>query len=162
MSAFASMDRDAKKLWDPFWREEWHRYFNPEKFREVELAVQSGHRAALPEERKSEAWRYSGGTNLVSFLCYSRVPDWLTLVSVRLDAGAEAPRPGHSLGEVTEALRSWETDEVNPSLAPGEFTHVDGSTSGPSLLRALMWSGNAIAGGVLGNMAFELLKQIGH
>ncbi|MGX1267994.1 hypothetical protein [Streptomyces phaeoluteigriseus] len=42
MSAFARMDRGAKELWDPFWRKEWHRYFNPEKFREIELAVQSG------------------------------------------------------------------------------------------------------------------------
>ncbi|WP_338930915.1 hypothetical protein WEB32_05310 [Streptomyces netropsis] len=161
MSAFARMDHEAKELWDPFWRKEWHRYFNPTKFREIELAVQGGHRAALPEGRKSEAWRYSGGTDLVSFLCYSKSPDWLTLVSVQLDAGAEALGPGRSLGEVTENLRNWETGEVDPSLSPGEFADGTDIASMPPLLRALMWSGNAIAGGVMGNIAFELLKQIG-
>lgn len=162
MSGFVRMDQHAKELWDPFWREEWHRYFNPNQFRDIELAVQGGHRAALPDERKSEAWTYSGGTDLVSFLCYSRDPDWLTTVCVRLDDGTERLPYGHSLGEVTEALANWEAGEVDPRFAPGEFSSGPDVTSATPLLRALMWSGNAIVGGVLGNMAFELLNQIGH
>ncbi|MFJ4510723.1 hypothetical protein ACIP4T_31940 [Streptomyces massasporeus] len=64
---------------------------------------------------------------------------------------------------MTEALRNWQTDEAAPEFMPGEFfPDTEDIPSKSLLLRALMWSGNAVAGGALGNLAYELLNQINH
>ncbi|HEY3261620.1 MAG TPA: hypothetical protein VGJ95_15360 [Pseudonocardiaceae bacterium] len=158
MSGYRPMDRRAIPIADPSWHWEWTRYVNPEYFDEVERGVSDGHRIALEAagRRNQAAWRYRGGTELISFMVYDGEPDWLSLVAVPLDGPADTLRPGRSLTEITEGLRNWQTDELDRELAPGEAPVC----SAMRLPDALRWSANAVAGGVLGNAVYELLKQI--
>jgi hypothetical protein len=98
MSGFAPMEARAQELQD----EGWVRYFNPTYFENIERVVSTGHARALTEIRSGVSpWRYSGGTDLVSFLCHAREPAWLSLVYCRIDIGSRS----RTLGEVTEAFR---------------------------------------------------------
>jgi hypothetical protein len=132
--------------------------FNPKNFNRVANRISHEHAEALPEGEKHLAWRYSGGTDLVSFMCYARDPDWLTLKSVRLYPWSRLS-PGVSLTEVTEGLRDWRKDNVDPLLAPGEASAQD-SYPFDCLADALYWSATAIVGGVLGNATYDLLKRL--
>jgi hypothetical protein len=156
MSGFAPMpnEDDAVKVWDISWEQEWWRYFNPRSFGEVESWIVSGQSSALPTaEVRLRAWRYSGGTDLVSFMVYGSNPDWLSLKSVPLYS-TDGERL--TLVHITEGLRRWALDDVDPSLAPGEVP-----TSSQRLLTgALVWSATAVASGLLGNGAFELVKSL--
>lgn len=128
-----------------------NRYFNPQIFGEVESAVIEGQDRALTiagDDRRR--WRFSGNTDLASLMVYNGVPDWLSLVSLEL----EMP-----LGELTEKLTGWETGDVDQTLAPGEIPY---SGSPLPLPRALIWSAQAVAGGMLSNGVWELLSHIAH
>lgn len=133
-------------------------YFNPELFNEVERAVETGHRMAVTADPSiGRGWRYLGGTTLVSFMVYGRQPDWASLRDVPL-YGEDGERL--SLTHIVEGLARWQEEVVDPRLAPGEFTPkgVGGDTG--LLVAALGWSASAVASGVMGDAAFELLKGL--
>jgi hypothetical protein len=56
-----------------------------------------------------------------------------------------------------EGLRQWQTDEVDPRIAPGEVLEIEGSSF---LANALAWSAAAMASGVIGNAAFNLANEL--
>lgn len=91
-------------------------------------------------------------------MCYAKIPDWKSLVSARLyDSLVEGRR--YSIGGVTESLRNWaDPDFTDDRLMAGSFAPVDGEMS--PLTASLRWSANAVAGGVLGNTVYDLLKII--
>lgn len=162
MSAFAKSDTAAIPIVDPAWSEGWRRYFNPRHFDDVERRVRMGHDRALdqvarvPGYARRVGWRYSGGTDLVSFMCYAREPDWLSLVSTRLyDSGGRHI----TVGEVTEGLRDWRDGPTDVDLAPGEFVG-GGRDEGATLPSALVWTANAVGAGVLGNYVFSLIQKL--
>jgi hypothetical protein len=134
------------------------RLFNPRSFTKVANRISREHLASLAESDKRMAWEYSGGTDLVSFMCYAKEPDWLTLKSVRLYPWSRL-RPGASLSEVTEGLRQWQRGNVNPLLAPGEAPGQD-SYPFDCLTDALYWSATTIVAGVLGNAVYDLLENL--
>ncbi len=101
----------------------------PPVFRAIADRVESEHAAALGAEGRGRAWTYSGGTDLVSFMCYSCQPDWSSLTSVNLHPLARLGGRA-SLSEVTEGLRRWEADRIDRQLAPGEgLLRFDGAVS---------------------------------
>lgn len=152
MSGYKRMDTDAEQLWDPFWRENWQRYLNPQRFKAIERRVVLGQqRAAVPSSR---LWQYSGDTDLVSFMCYARDPDWASLVYCRIDDSEPSAR---SLGEIAEGLRRWQDGEVDPDLTPGEFQTARVL---PDLGAALKWSAAAVGSGIVGDFAYDLLKLL--
>lgn len=76
MSAFGPTDRTAKMV-----TKGGHpRYFNPDSFGEIERWVRAGQRDA----GLKYPWRYSGGTDIVSFMVYGREPDWASTKSAML------------------------------------------------------------------------------
>ncbi len=101
-------------------------------------------------------WRYSGETDLVSFMCYGGRPDWLSLRGIRI----EEPMTGRplSLGRLTEGLSRWQLDDLDEQLAPGVVDRRQRERYGTSLRAALSWSAGAVADGVLGDSAYDLVK----
>jgi hypothetical protein len=76
-------------------------------------------------------------------MVYGGVPDWLSLQAVPLCVADGADL---SLVHVTEGLRQWQNDEVDPLLAPGEELH--GISPPSAFLTAAL--ANAVAAGVRG------------
>jgi hypothetical protein len=152
MSVYASEhgESDAVQL-PPLRNANLNRFFNPHIFHEVETAIRDGQSKALSTSNDDrEPWRFSGKTDLVSFMVYDGEPEWLTLKSVEL----EMP-----LAELTEKLTDWETGNVDVTLAPGEFPYSGASLALP---QALLWSANAIGAGVASNAVWELLVRLTH
>lgn len=130
-------------------------YFNPTYFTEIEQLVSREHAQAVEGSSEHGPWRYSGGTDLVSFMVYGRNPDWLSLRAVRLYSVSGRPV---DLFEAVEGLARWQEEILDDYLAPGGFPYVQEGARG--LVRGLSWSAEAITAGVLGNAAFELLKRV--
>jgi hypothetical protein len=162
MSAYGSMpgEREPVKLRE-IDRNVWL-YLNPSHFGEIEHWILRGQGEAPRDvTERREPWRYSGGTDLVTFMVYARDPDWPSLVSVALYAPDGS---GLDLSRITEGLRQWQDDDVDSSLAPGEAPRTEPLIR---LSTALRWSALAISiaaakaasAGVIGNAAYALLKQ---
>jgi hypothetical protein len=140
----------------PLWR------FHAVEFDALRQELQDAHADALA---RSEApfdmagWRYSGRPELVSFMAYRDHPeliDWLSLRAVRL-VDADGDYLDRSLSEVVEVLSDWrelDNDDLR-DLAPGEPPRA---VSAAQIGRALRAVAAAIAGGVAGNAAYELIK----
>lgn len=125
------------------------------RFGDVADWISNGHARALQEVQDPRTpWKYAGGTELVSFMVYGTEPDWLSLVSVPLYTS-----DGDQLewSHFVEGLRQWQTDEVDPRIAPGEVLEIEGSSF---LANALAWSAAAMASGVIGNAAFNLANEL--
>ncbi|YCK37217.1 hypothetical protein ACNF49_25145 [Actinomadura sp. ATCC 39365] len=142
----------------PQWR------FDARDFIGLTAAVEERHRTTLTASCKVQnrsPWQFSGTADLVSFMAYRDFPgliDWPSLQSVTLlDAqGAYADR---SLAQIVEILCDWREDEPElRNLAPGEVHQTGVSVLG--LRSALTASAAVIAGGIAGNTAYDLLKQI--
>jgi len=132
-------------------------YFNPRSFDQIVGDVEHGQRRAFQAAHDPRAWwRYSGGTDLVSFMVYGREPDWLSLHDVSLYTRDGTAK---DLSQVSEGLARWQEDLVDPDLAPGEFRPDIGTVGGP-LARALQWTAAVVTGGVMGNAAYELLTKV--
>jgi hypothetical protein len=162
MSAFAAEEADAIPIVDPSWRGDFARYLNLRAFRGIEETIYRGQRSVTQKaDHEFEIWRYSGETDLVSFMCYAREPDWLSLRSVHIE---ESPtgRP-LSLGQITEGLTRWSSGDVDERFAPGRAAAGAHRTNASSLDKALSWAALTVAGGVLGNSAYDLIKALtGH
>jgi hypothetical protein len=162
MSAFAAQEADAIPIADPNWHGGYTRYLNPRAFREIEETIYRGQRRiAEKADHEFEVWRYSGETDLVSFMCYAREPDWLSLRSVRIE---ESPAGRSiSLGQITEGLTRWSSGDVDERLAPGRAAKRVDRAHATSLDKALSWAALTVTGGVLGNSAYDLIKALtGH
>lgn len=131
-------------------------YHNPRHFRGIEQEVRGG--VARASQRDSIArpeWRYSGGTDLVSFMCHGQEPDWLSLAAaVDLEDGS-----GSRLGAITEELADWNEPMFASDLAPGSAPGASFPASG-RFAAALIWSASAVTGGTLGNAAYDLIKLL--
>ena len=157
MSAYMPMEYDATLLYSH--RHEPKLYMNHRAFSEVEVAVRRAHLRALEAEgRGHEVWQYSGETDLVSFMCYGRCPDWLSTCSIRIEERMTG-RP-LSLGRLTEGLTRWQVDDIDGRFMPGNFHHHKNERYVTSLRAALSWSASAITAGALGNSAYDLIKLL--
>lgn len=157
MSAFAQEERDAEPIEDPSWHGGYARYLNPDAFREIEDEVYRGQESnGVPAPQR---WRYSGYTDLVSFMCYARKPDWASLRYMMI----EEPMSGRSvgLGRITEGLKGWMDDDLDPDFAPGVQASLGPGSHAMPFDRALAWAASAVAGGVMGNSAYDLLRILG-
>jgi len=156
LSAFASPgEPNASRIFtnDP----DWCPYFNPRSFSEIEHRVSKGHAQALTRDGSDRrAWSYHGGTDVVSFMVYGQQPDWLSLRSAPLYT---KEGEGLYLVHVVEGLAKWQDDNVNPLLAPGEALYGV-SRESALLVAALGWTAAAVTGGVLGNLAYDLLLKV--
>jgi len=159
MSAFAPMPHEPQPFRLGRSRHGAPRLFNPKSFTRVADRIAREHAAVLGDDEARSAWRYSGGTDLLSFMCYSRQPDWLSLKSVRLYPWSNLG-PGTSLSEVTEGLRRWQVGQAAPEFAPGEAP-AQATVPFDCLADGLAWSAAAVTAGILGDAAYDLLKQLG-
>ncbi len=156
MSAYGAIEPEAVPIDDPFWRRQYPRFMNPGAFVSIEETVHRGQRDAGCDQ--GHLWRYSGETDLVSFMCYAREPDWASLRSIRIEESMTG-RP-MSLGRITEGLTGWATDDVDPYLAPGSVEPSSNGRYATSLGMALSWTATAVTGGVIGDAAYDLLKVL--
>ena len=140
----------------PLWR------FHADRFNALRQDLQDAHAAALAESDApfdSVGWRYSGRPELVSFMAYHYFPefiDWLSLRAVPL-VDADGGYLDRSLSEVVEVMSDWrelDSDDLR-DLAPGELPRA---VSAAPIGRALRVVAAAIASGVAGNAAYELIK----
>lgn len=161
LSLFGPTEVTSQKIDDVFRSTDFPAYFNPQRFREIELWVAEGHAAALVADAQheglaAEPWRYRGGTDVVSFMAYNAEPDWLSLKSVPLWS-----RDGGSLTivHVAEGLAAWKEDNIDPLFAPGAAS-TEVSTATPWLVAALGWTAAASTSGLLGTSAYELVRQV--
>jgi hypothetical protein len=100
---------DALELIDPTWSGRSDRRIDLPKFYELADQVAAGHEDALASSDE-KPWRYSGATDVVSFLAYGGKPDWISLIHTRLDL---------SLTEYTVTMTTTEDDpEFSPGLSP--------------------------------------------
>jgi hypothetical protein len=136
--------------------------FDAARFDEIRSFVQDNHATSLASAGmpdKSVGWRYSGRPELVSFMAYRDHPgliDWLSLRSVRL-VDANGSYLDRSLSEIVEVLSDWrdlDNDDIR-DLAPGEPPQVVSATP---IAHALQATAAALASGIAGNAAYELLK----
>jgi hypothetical protein len=162
MSAYAKQEPDAISIADPTQRRNYKRYLNPDAFREIEQTIYLGQRgASVNADHSFEVWRYSGETDLVSFMCYAREPDWPSLRSVRIEESSSGR--SISLGRITEGLTNWGSGEVDEQFAPGEVVERADGVYASSLEKALSWTALTVTGGVLGNSVYDLIKALlGH
>jgi hypothetical protein len=157
ISAFAPMDSESESVAISRHPRDFGPVFNPGIFSEVERRVVVGHANALKSAGSSATpWRYRGGTDVTSFMVYGPEPDWLSLKYVPLYT---AQGDQLTLVHVTEGLRNWQEEEVDPLLAPGE-SPFRVSPSAALLTAALGFSASAVTAGVLGNAAYDLLKTL--
>lgn len=129
--------------------------FNVDLFLDLVGEVQEGHAEAVAEADLSlgPAWRYDGGTWLVSFMVYGRRPDWASLKPYKLDSGAPL-----ELSEVTQRLVRWADGDSDPDLSPGEFAVVN--TPRYVLAGALMRTTRELGISVAGSAAYDALKSV--
>ena len=155
LSAYGPSEPEATLLRE-FSEAPYSLYHNPRHFRDIEQEVRAG--IASASERGSDMqprWRYSGGTDLVSFMCYGQEPDWLSVASaVDLDNGSSL-----RLGVITEELADWNEVQFASDLAPGNASGASFPASG-RLAAALSWSASVVTGGTLGNAAYDLIKSL--
>lgn len=154
MSAYGPSEPDAQLI-RQFPRDPYSIYHNPRHFGRIEREVLNGLQGADSGLGEKPQWRYSGGTDLVSFMCYGGAPDWLSLATaVDLENSAKG-----RLGVITEELREWSEPEFGSELAPG--SRIGHPVGDPGwLVSALGWSANSVAGGALGNAAWDLIKKL--
>jgi hypothetical protein len=76
-------------------------------------------------------------------MVYDREPDWASLKSVPLytDDGTRL-----TVIHVVEGLTRWQQEEVDPRLAPGEFSPAGLGRETGLLIAALGWSASAVGG----------------
>ncbi len=144
----------------PTWR------FNAGRFLDVVARIQRGHAAGLAASDSTVAgntapWRYSGTADLVSFMAYRDLPgliDWPSLRAVQL-LDAQGAYFDRSIGQIVEIMSDWQDDgpEVR-EFAPGELRQTAISILG--LRRALVTVASMVTSGVIGNVAYDLLKQL--
>src|SRR5260370_9376142 len=116
MSAYSKEEPDAIPIGDPYTHGGYKYLKNPNAFQTIEREVYGGQRhAAASADQRIEAWRYAGETDLVSFMCYAREPDWDSLRSVRIEESERTL----SLGRITEGLTRWDSGDVDEQFAPG-------------------------------------------
>jgi hypothetical protein len=137
---------------------DWSEYFRPRLFREVQEAVEVAHRRALREydmDNRVTAWTHTGGVDLVSLNAYHGVPDWISLRAARIDeSGIDL-----DLTELSARMRRWQLARIDAELSPG----VPVASRIPvfrELSTALYWTSGAVGGGVVGNAAYDLIKQL--
>ncbi|MET7326663.1 hypothetical protein [Nonomuraea sp. NPDC005650] len=152
--------------------------FRPTDFHEIRQLVSQHHRRALCRDVPSglTPWEYSGTPELVSVMAYATEVtargytdtvakiDWASLRAVRL-TDLNGNYKSHNLGTLVETLSDWreasESTEPVPAfreLAPGE---APSTTTSVEILRPLLnAAAAAIAGGIAGNAAYDLLKKI--
>lgn len=147
----------------PLWQ------FRPAKFHDLWKHIRFEHTRSFGENPYycGRPWRYSGRPELVSFMAYRDFSDyfgptvridWPSLRAVPL-ADANGDYLDHSLSEIVETMSDWR-DTDNAAIrrfAPGERPAVESALSLGSALRVV---GSAMAGGIAGNAAYDLLKQI--
>ncbi|MBO1754839.1 hypothetical protein [Allobranchiibius sp. CTAmp26] len=135
----------------------WRRYYQPEKFFEVEHEVYRKHANALEREGlpAARAWRHSGGTDLVSFLCHHGEPDWLSLTASRIDS-AESTL---TLAEVASAQERWSQGRDDPLFWASQLKRRTDGQDG-RLEEALERAAAAVGAGVLAAASYDLVKQI--
>ena len=143
-------------------------FFSPRNFLDLSDGVTQRHVRELSTTVDTppglKAWHYSGKCDLVSVMAYrgdgqcSKLRwDWLSLRAVSL-TDSTGRYEQFSLGEVVELASRWRDDPDELRVfAPGE-SPVVGSVM--SLGAALGAVGAAVASGVAGNSAYDLLKQI--
>lgn len=143
---------------------DWSRFFDPDKFAEVAAEVTHEHASALTSagRKGSQAWRHTGGVDLVSLMAYAGSPDWLSLTSTRVDE--RGPRGHLPLSEIAARHARWEEGEIDEEFSPGlppEFGRgsIWGATL-PGLTHALRATALTLGGGVAGNAAYELIRTI--
>jgi hypothetical protein len=143
----------------PTWR------FRAGRFLDVVAHVQHGHAAGLAASDSAVAgsapWRYSGTGDLVSFMAYRDLPgliDWPSLKGVQLH-DAQGAYLDRSIGQIVEIMSDWREDgpEVQ-EFAPGEMRQT--AISVLDLRRALIVVAGMVTSGVIGNAAYDLLKQL--
>jgi hypothetical protein len=136
--------------------------FDAARFDEMRSFVQDNHAASLSSSDmpyESVPWRYSGRPELVSFMAYRDHPgliDWPSLRSVRL-VDANGRYLDRSLSEIVEVLSDWrdlDNDDIR-DLAPGESPQA---VSAAPIGQALQATAAALASGIAGNAAYELIK----
>jgi hypothetical protein len=97
-------------------------WFGPSSFNNLRRDLQNLHGRAVdsaPRRKKVVPWRYSGTPELVNFLVHRGVPDWLSLVSVRLTEGVER-EPDSYLPAIVEAHSDWQEYRLPPGYETGE------------------------------------------
>ena len=138
--------------------------FDAATFLSIISALEAKHATSLidPDSvAENTPWRFSGTADLVSFMAYRDLQgliDWSSLRSIQL-LNAQGNYIDRSLGQIVEIMSDWRDDGPGVrDFAPGEIRH-DG-VSVLELHPALTAIAGVIAGGVAGNTAYDLLKQI--
>lgn len=164
----AHLNRETGEGWDLFFigvpavprqpdhvmPQDWAKHFRPDHFNDVVSEIYEAQKHALRAAGRdpSAAWRFSGTSTLVSFMCYAGRPDWLSLVAVNMEAPG---RPALTLREVADRLGDWSTGTVDRDLSPGLGPP---RPDAKQLRRALAASaGRATVSGVSGNAAYALI-----
>jgi hypothetical protein len=132
-------------------------FFFPAAFNKIEHEVHIGHRDALRAKGiNTEAWRYSGGTELVNLMAYKGEPDWLTLRAIRIDGkGLDL-----NLSELAARMRDWEAGPIDPDLSPGLGPALSSPWVRDLVAGLLTTSANWVAAGVVGGGAYDMVKII--
>jgi hypothetical protein len=142
----------------PIWR------FSAGRFLDVIAHIQQEHAGALADSDNVTAgkpWRYSGTADLVSFMAYQDSPtfiDWLSLRAVQL-LDAKGTYLDRNIGQIVEIMSDWREDgpEVR-EFAPGELQQT--AISILDLRQALIAVAGMVISGVVGNAAYDLLRNL--
>ena len=142
----------------PTWR------FSAGRFLDVIAHVQHEHAGALADSESAatgKPWRYSGTADLISFMAYRDYPeliDWPSLRAIQL-LDAQGTYLDRSIGQIVEIMSEWRADgpEVR-EFAPGELRQTAASVL--DLRRALVAVAGMVTSGVVGNAAYDLLKNL--
>lgn len=146
----------AEELGVPTWNSEGMRYFNPRAFNNLVHQVQEQQERALQHAHRplDEVWRFSGETDLVSFMVYQGEPDWLTTCDICIYDGE-----GHavSLESLTERFGDWQSSGLGPETLVADLH--DTADVDSALARSLQASAYAVAGGMIANLVYDLLRN---
>jgi hypothetical protein len=142
----------------PTWR------FSAGRFLDVIAHIQHNHAGTLADSESpatGKPWRYSGTADLVSFMAYRDFPeliDWPSLRAIQL-LDAQGTYLDRSIGQIVEIMSEWREDgpEVR-EFAPGELQQT--AISALHLRRALVAVAGMVTSGVVGNAAYDLLKNL--
>jgi hypothetical protein len=124
-------------------------------FRRIARDVHRHHAVALRDRdgaAAEPAWRFAGKPELVSFIAYWGVPDWLSLRAVNIEQ--------YEIGEITARMVPGEDGHVDPQLAPGLGQQAPVVTK-TGLQQALLTTVRQLpvwaASGVVGNAASGMI-----
>lgn len=92
-------------------------------------------------------------------MAYGGEPDWQSLKAICLTDSQGRYLEGLSVDEVIQGLRRWQEDEVVESMAPG-MRYRDIYVTPSILVSALKWSASAVAAGVVGDAAYDLVCRV--